>query len=169
MGRLMREREAIRAWMRATMEAKDWSAEHWARLSKTSATNITRFVRDVNEYLPSTTTLMKLARVAGSSPDLASGAVKLAERRIRIEGGDGVVIPATGVSHRAGTHLVADSSLREIGVLAGDVVIWEPVDVIAPRAGALVIVQSLDANVVVLFHEDDPTPFGVVVEMRRVY
>ena len=67
------EKEAVRRWMRDVMERKEWSAERWARLSETSPTNITRFLREMDlhgdsEFLPSSRTIAKLARTAGSQP-----------------------------------------------------------------------------------------------------
>lgn len=64
------EAKAIRVWMREVMANREWSANRWATLAGTSATNITRFLNG-GKFLPSSKTLAKLSYVAGSSPQLA--------------------------------------------------------------------------------------------------
>jgi transcriptional regulator with XRE-family HTH domain len=62
-------RQQIVEWMLAVMRERDWSAERWAALAGTSPTNITRLISG-GESLPTTATLAKLARAAGSQPSL---------------------------------------------------------------------------------------------------
>jgi len=61
------EQNSIRVWFRTVMREKEWSANQWASLAGTSASNITRFLKDGN-FTPSSATLAKLAYVAGSQP-----------------------------------------------------------------------------------------------------
>jgi len=66
-------RNAVRVWMRAVLEEKDWSANEWAKLAKTSPTNITRMLSPISKTMPSVDTVCKLATVAGSAPNLVFG------------------------------------------------------------------------------------------------
>lgn len=63
-------RKAIKVWMREVMNAKNWTANEWARRAGTSPTNITRFLSPTSHIVPSSSTVSKLARVAGSQPKL---------------------------------------------------------------------------------------------------
>ena len=62
-------RRIVRAWMRSVLEDKGWSANEWAKAASTSSTNITRMLGPKGN-VPNVETLMKLARVAGSQPNL---------------------------------------------------------------------------------------------------
>lgn len=68
------EMNAIRVWMRETLDRTGWTPQKWAQLAGTSATNITRFLKD-GHHLPSTSTIAKLARVAGQMQAVPMGAV----------------------------------------------------------------------------------------------
>lgn len=63
-------RRNIKVWMREVMASKGWTASTWARKAGTSPTNITRFLQPTATVLPSSDTLAKLAKVAGSQPKL---------------------------------------------------------------------------------------------------
>lgn len=60
---------AVRAWMAQTLDDKGWSANEWATAAGTTPTNITRLMAGDNK-VPSVETVMKLAGVARSMPDL---------------------------------------------------------------------------------------------------
>lgn len=62
-------RATLRTWMREVMEAKGWSARHWAEKAGTSSSNITRFLADDDASCPSLQTIVKLASVSGSTPN----------------------------------------------------------------------------------------------------
>lgn len=62
-------RRVVRAWMRGVLEDKGWSANEWAKSAGTSPTNVTRMLGPSGS-LPNVETLMKLARIAGSQPNL---------------------------------------------------------------------------------------------------
>lgn len=64
------ERKAIRVWMRQVMDDRGWSAYKWANLAGTSPTNITRFLNQ-SKHQPSSSTIAKLAMVAGTVPNLS--------------------------------------------------------------------------------------------------
>ena len=63
-------REALKTWMRAVIAANGWTAEEWARKAQTSGTNITRFMRDAHDFMPSTRTILALAAAAGVAPPM---------------------------------------------------------------------------------------------------
>jgi phage repressor protein C with HTH and peptisase S24 domain len=63
----MTARDELREWMRRVIEAKG-SAEQWAADAKTSATNITRFMKDDYASMPTLRTLGKLASCAPFPP-----------------------------------------------------------------------------------------------------
>lgn len=65
-------RNSVRVWMRNVMADKGWSANEWANLAGTSATNITRMLSPTNKTVPSIDTIAKLAMVAGSQPALCT-------------------------------------------------------------------------------------------------
>lgn len=78
------EAKAIRVWMRTTMDTKQWSANHWGKIAKTSPTNITRFLNG-SKFVPSSKTIAKLASVAGTSPDLGgNNAIALRTQTVNI-------------------------------------------------------------------------------------
>lgn len=64
------QRANLRQWMRHVMQERSWSMDAWARKAGTTPTNITRFVSGNYDHLPSLKTILKLASVAGSSPNL---------------------------------------------------------------------------------------------------
>jgi phage repressor protein C with HTH and peptisase S24 domain len=59
----MTDKERIRAWYLLVLRETKWSAAQWARLAKTSPSNITRLHKDPNAASPRTDTLQKLLRV----------------------------------------------------------------------------------------------------------
>ena len=66
----------IAKWMHGVMGEQGWSASEWSRQASTSPTNITRFLKAMAEgskivHVPSSTTIAKLARVAGYGPEMA--------------------------------------------------------------------------------------------------
>lgn len=63
-------RKRIATWMRAVMIDKGWSANEWASYADTSATNITRVIGPGKGPVPNCATIMKLATIAGSQPQL---------------------------------------------------------------------------------------------------
>lgn len=66
-------RNAVRVWLRQVMEEKNWSANEWGLMAKTSPTNITRMLSPTAKSVPSVDTICKLAMVAGSQPNLLPG------------------------------------------------------------------------------------------------
>ena len=62
------ERKALKVWMRGVMANQSLSAYEWARRAGTSHTNITRFLNQNSKYIPSSRTVAKLVKAAGSSP-----------------------------------------------------------------------------------------------------
>lgn len=158
-------RRAILRWMTGVMEAQGWSAGAWARLAEVTPTNITRFLRDpARGSVPSAETLGRLARVAGSEPRFLDETAYLAVARVPLlsveqvqnflelgrRAGEAFIAAAlTGgargiamdrpASRRAFALTIASSSLNAAGVLPDDCVVLEPLDVLAPLAGDVVV------------------------------
>lgn len=61
--------QSVRTWMARVLKDKGWTANEWARAAHTTPTNITRLLNG-NDKVPSVETVMKLASVARSQPDL---------------------------------------------------------------------------------------------------
>ncbi len=158
-------RRAILRWMSGVMEARGWSAGAWARLAGVTATNLTRFLRDpVMGSVPSADTLARLARIAGSEPRFLDEhayppvsrvpVLTLDQAHIFLDLGrragemflagalrDGTASIAMGgtASPRAFAMRIVSKSLNAAGVLPQDCVVLEPLDVLAPQAGDVVV------------------------------
>lgn len=158
-------RHAILRWMTGVMEARGWSAGAWARMAGVTATNLTRFLRDpVMGSLPSADTLARLARLAGSEPrfldDRAYPPVSrvpvltLEQVHIFLDLGrrpgetflagalrDGAASVAMdgATSPRAFALRILSKSLNAAGVLPQDYVVLEPLDVLPPQVGDVVV------------------------------
>ncbi|MGF7175172.1 helix-turn-helix domain-containing protein [Azospirillum doebereinerae] len=158
-------RRAILRWMTGVMEARGWSAGAWAREAGVTATNLTRFLRDpVMGSLPSADTLARLARIAGSEPrflderayppvarvpvltveqahaflDLGRRAGELFLATALRAGSQSIVLDAIA-SPRAFALRIVSKSLNAAGVLPQDCVVLEPLDVLPPRSGDVVV------------------------------
>lgn len=146
-------RNAVRVWMRDVMAQRQWTAAHWARLAETSPTNITRFLSPGCRIIPSADTLAKLARIAGSQPNLGfvPGAQRVAvrsvpvvregylvDRNAALHGTNESVAVATSASEQAIAVLVESDSMNLAGILPGDVLVIEPVEVQPPSRGRIV-------------------------------
>ena len=70
----------ISQWMKTVMAQKCISANQWAAMAGTSATNLTRFLNSNCGFIPSTKTIAKLATIAGSWPDFTD--TKPSEKKI---------------------------------------------------------------------------------------
>lgn len=159
----MNEADVVRAWMRRVMDDKGWSAERWARIADTSPTNITRFLRGAR-HLPSARTLSKLAAVAGSAPELGRDRLRvitlqktvsvfLQSQVVMLTRGDrGAPEPKPieststmqSVSDQAFAFRVTGDRLVLRGVVEGDLIIAEPVAVLTPRPGDVVLYRCDD-------------------------
>ena len=62
------ERKALKVWMRGVMANQSLSAYEWAKRAGASHTNITRFLNQDSKYIPSSRTVAKLVKAAGTSP-----------------------------------------------------------------------------------------------------
>lgn len=140
-------KRALRAWMEEVMARKAWTAEAWGRVSGTSATNITRFLKH-GRFLPSSTTVSRLARAAGSTPPMIGGSPLIETSTIALYGSLadaqsgaarlGFVQSMVDVSDRAFALTVTSAALAMRGVFPGDVLVLEPVEVLTARDGDLV-------------------------------
>jgi hypothetical protein len=66
----------VARWMRTVLEDKGWSARFWAQEAGIEPTSITRVMvppPGEEPIMPTVLSIAKLARVAGSQPDLVKG------------------------------------------------------------------------------------------------
>lgn len=164
-------RDALQRWMKRVLRDRGWTAAEWARRAGVTPTNLTRFLRDPHSgSLPGADTLGRLARAAGSEPRfLANGhepsvwhvpLLTLAQLQtlLAIEAcaaADflGAVLRETGAcvpvdrrtSPRAFALRVGSHHLNAGGVIVDDRIVVEPVDVVPPGTGDLVIVLDGDS------------------------
>jgi SOS-response transcriptional repressor LexA len=157
----------IASWMRTVMEQRGWSAEEWARRADTSATNITRILADPKTAsLPTSATVAKLSRVASSQPNLVfdQATQKLFEGvplfnarqverflksdrdmqkqlvRASLEEGPAITTMYKPSPRAFAVRLDTDS-LELRGLYKTDLVVVEPVDVVPPTNGSIIIAQ----------------------------
>ena len=161
-------RRALLRWMTAVMEAHDWSAGAWARAAGVTPTNLTRFLHDPAEgSMPGADTIGRLARAAGSEPrfldDGAYPAVcrvplldlnqvhalmglgrRAGEAYIAAALRDGNICVAVDrpASRRAFALTIGSRSLNAAGVLPNDRVVLEPLDLLPPKSGDMVVTVS---------------------------
>lgn len=195
----MTERNLIERWMRSVMEEKEWSAERWATLAGTSPTNITRFLGGKADFIPSTKTLAKLARIAGSSPQIGRATVKTpAEVQVSLynwselgeilthgeieKRRDRVVSTISSVSEKAYAVIVEVETLAIHGIMKGDTVIIEPKPIRDPKIGDFVVflddeglpsIGQFYETIVIggrkRYETRNIAIGGVVVEVRRTF
>lgn len=144
-------RNAIKIWLRETMQRKGWSANHWATLAGTSPTNITRFLAPDCKIVPSSDTIAKLAAVAGTQPNLAYQPhvkvetlrsvqiMRWSEMKGDFETTKEVHAASVPVSDAAFALEVGDDSMNMAGIMPGDVLLVEPVD--RPARARTVVVR----------------------------
>jgi hypothetical protein len=152
---------SVRRWVRTVMQQQGWSAEEWARRAATTPTNITRILSSESS-LPNADTLGRLARVAGSQPDLVGSAKRVAndsvplldhdqvlqlakltgkERRAFLDRLRGELVTMQGLFRPSTTGFgvaVETDALRGRGVLKGDIMVIEPADFSGEDGGSIV-------------------------------
>lgn len=169
-------RERLATWMRTVMERNEWSAEEWARRANTAATNITRFLRAEQGFMPTVRTLAKLANAAGSAPDLTPRLPTVEIMRLPLLGTREIISVASAI--KRGDRGMVNQLLREAnvatvpvpaavgagsfaitlthttldlaGILSGDTVIVDPNT--PPRHGDKVATFDGDAVAAYLYH-----------------
>ena len=154
--------QSVRRWVRTVMHQQDWSAEEWARRAETTPTNITRILSS-DSSLPNATTLARLARVAGSQPDLVGSGEKRAidagvpllehdqvmalaklagrERMAYVQGLRGELVNMCVLYRPSATGFataIETDALRGRGVLKGDIMVIEPSDFTGEDGGVIV-------------------------------
>ncbi len=158
-------RRALLRWMTGVMEAHDWSAGAWARAAGVTPTNLTRFLRDpVEGSMPGADTIGRLARAAGSEPRFLDGDTPPAACRVplldldqvhalmalgrrageaylaaALRDGSASVAVDRPASRRAFALKIGSRSLNAAGVLPNDRVVLEPLDLLPPKPGDVVI------------------------------
>jgi phage repressor protein C with HTH and peptisase S24 domain len=79
------DRGELRGWMSRVMAETGWSAAQWAEKANTSASNITRFLKDDGASMPKTVTLDKLESVVPQTlrrQDSAAPIIRPGERKL---------------------------------------------------------------------------------------
>ncbi len=161
-------RRALLRWMTGVMEAHDWSAGAWARAAGVTPTNLTRFLRDpVEGSMPGADTIGRLARAAGSEPRFLDGDTHPAACRVplldldqvhalmalgqrageaylaaALRDGSASVAVDRPASRRAFALKIGSRSLNAAGVLPNDRVVLEPLDLLPPKPGDMVVTVS---------------------------
>ena len=143
-------RNAVKVWMRQVLEQKGWTPSEWARRAATTPTNITRVLSPVSEIIPTSATLAKLARAAGSQPNLGAFQ-RVAARTIPLKAlhsmslQDGLVtIAPFEMSEDAFAVKIQSDSMNMAGINVGDVVFCEPIHRVPPTTNRVVIAQRAD-------------------------
>lgn len=159
-------RKALYDWMAGILQDRGWTAAEWSRRAGVTPTNLTRFLRAPEiGSVPGAETIGRLARAAGSEPRFLDdgaapaiwrvpllghdqlrmllkvdghGAVRFLEGMLR-DGCDRVVIDSRP-SPRAFALRITSRHLNAGGVIDRDQVVVEPMALVPPRTGDLVIV-----------------------------
>jgi len=148
-------RNSARVWMRQVLEQNGWSAAHWARMARVDPSTLTRILDPVSSQVPSATTVAKLARVAGSQPNLGSfERVQVSTVPLYIYGdamGSVTGHFPTGypVSEDAYAVKLTTDVMNAAGIFPGDVLIIEPIDRIAPVNGKVVLAEDMNGDQVI--------------------
>ena len=159
-------RQTLVEWLRDVMRENDWSAEDWARHAGTSPTNLTRLLSRDDASLPGTETLFKLSRAAGSQPDLI-GLVSSPKHTVPLFTLEQIikmahalpvdpsielpqVVTTSKRSKKAFAAKIETDTLNTRGLLAGDIVVIEPDEVVVH--GALVAVLHDETLKPLLYH-----------------
>jgi SOS-response transcriptional repressor LexA len=141
-------RNSVRVWMRQVLAENGWSAAEWARRAGIAPTTLTRILDPVSNQVPSTETVTRLSRVAGSQPNLGSfepvgsRAVPLYLYGDAMGSVCGHVLAAQPVSEDAYAVRLTTDILNQAGILPGDIVIVEPTDRVAPMNGKIVLAED---------------------------
>lgn len=167
-----RVREALFKWISSVMEERGWSAAAWARHAGVTPTNLTRFLRNpVSASLPSAETIGRLAWAAGREPSFLSDEPSSEVCRIPIltleqiqtlltlsrsqakdfirealrDNGRCIAIEQR-LSPCAFGLQITSQHMNAGGLLPEDRIVVEPVDLLPPRKGDLVI--AIDGSTV---------------------
>lgn len=159
-------RKALYDWMTGVIDERGWSAAAWARLAEVTPTNLTRFLRDPEvASLPSAETIGRLAWAAGQEPRFLGQPHEAAGTRVpvldlaglralqllgihqaeeflddaRRNNGPGILYDRQA-SRRAFALKVTSLHMNAGGLIPDDLVVLEPVDIVPPRRGDLVVV-----------------------------
>jgi len=148
-------KEKLASWMNEVMSSNNWTTEEWARKAETSATNITRFLKEL-KYYPSGRTIDALAGCTNIPVPIGGKSFHISGRSLRViepalgkvealwEQSDEHVITLEPVSDGSFAVKLCSDRMSMAGMLPGDVIIVEPVKVVKP----------LPNDVVVYFTED---------------
>lgn len=139
-------RNAVRVWMRQVMEEKNWNASEWARRAGTSPTNITRVLSPTSEIIPTSATLAKLARAAGSQPNLGAYqriaarfvVLRILDCLMTVDEEQTIIAPVD-LSEDAFAVRVTTDMMSGAGIMVDDIVFCEPTDRVTPTEGRIVV------------------------------
>jgi hypothetical protein len=142
-------RNAVRVWMRQVLEDKNWTASEWAKRAGTSPTNISRVLSPTSEIIPTSATLAKLSRAAGSQPNLGAYQRVIAERvplrsldRLMETNPDKTIIAPVELSDEAFAVKITTDAMNGAGIMEGDVVFCEPINQVPPTIGKIVVAHA---------------------------
>ena len=177
---MQRVRDALFRWMREVMEERNWTAAAWARQAGVTPTNLTRFLRDpTSASIPSAETIGRLAWAAGSEPRflpdrqsfevyripvLTLGQVRTLLTLNRGQAKD-FIHDALRTSNRcvvierrsspcAFALQISSPHMNAGGLLPDDQIVVEPIDLMPPRPGDLVV--ALDGEAICGFRYYPP-------------
>ena len=142
----------IRVWMRQVLDKNGWTAREWATKANTSPTNITRFLNNQHDYLPSLTTIAKLSDVAGTQPNLEIADDKSELRWINIMDND-TFVDRVAISKQTGVvngYLVLTESYNLGGIMPGDYILVEEKK---PEINDLIAIKSEDKILIYKYAE----------------
>ena len=157
----MNPNKKLAEWMRDCMAQNNWTAEEWARLAKTSATNITRFISE-QKHTPSGRVLDRLAGVAhiplplgeqggfqisGRSIPVVKGAKTVAQIEKLREKTSDKIITLEPVGKFAFAVQIKSDRMSMGGILPDDVVVVEPVKVKKPKQNDVIVFTTAESGV----------------------
>lgn len=163
-------RKALYRWMTGVMADRGWTAAAWARRAEVTPTNLTRFLKDPDTAsVPSAETIGRLAWAAGSEPRFLSDGPAAGFCRVPLltleqvrtvlvltpprclqflasvlrEHGHCVLVDHHA-SDRALAIRITSHHMNAAGLVPDDRIVVEPVDLLPPRTGDLVVAIGSD-------------------------
>jgi len=145
----------VRQWMTRIMAKHDLSPEAWAKKAGVAATTVTSFVNEKRDFIPSLSTLSKLAFAVGEELQLGEYQVerkKIASIPLVTFDKEGRMntkpatqgIPSTIEDGNAFAVMVETTTMAPAGILPGDLLVCKPPKNI--KAGAVVVAVTEDGT-----------------------
>ncbi len=152
----MDTKKKLAQWMKDCMAQNNWTADEWARQAKTSATNITRFIKD-QEYTPSGRVLDRLAGVCSIPLPLGDQAgfqisgnmvpiIEVGKNTNKIETlkkrSTKKVTTLVPVNKESFAVKIDTDRMSMGGILPDDVIICEPTRVRKPKHNCIIVYHT---------------------------